>query len=113
MIDEEKFWKKKRFPVAAVPWTDEVNSTPIEDMRQWIVYLGNIYARYGNQIEFNIKTFQYITQSYELKKWKIKISKPSDIISLLMVDVVINENLLIGKVIIKSTGNYHLEATVL
>jgi|ERR1700722_4367919 len=114
-INEEKIildWEERRKPSVAIPWTDWLNSTPIDDMRGWQRDLANFCGIYGNKIEFNIKTFNYISQSNEPKKWEVKISKPSDIVALLWsgktnpTDIFINENLSDGRVIVKSIGDY-------
>lgn len=122
--EEEKFkfdWELKRKPVTSILWTNILNSSPIEDMREWQKDLANICGIYGNVIEFNKITLKYVYESYEPKKWEIIINKLSDISSLLWsgnTKIIINEDLRDGIVIVKSIGEYlpdyykDIEATV-
>lgn len=117
-------WQIKTKPYASIVWTDYINCTPIKDLRNWQLDLANLCGIYGNVIEFNIKTFNYIPLCLEHKGWEVSMSKPSDLLALLgggrinPPEIIINENLKDGKVIIKSKGEFlpgyykDVEATV-
>ena len=118
----EKNWEIKRFPSSAITWDNIHNCGPIEDLRSWQKSLGEICGVFGNQIEFNYKTFSYIQRSQEYKRLEYKpIVVPSDLQNLLWSDanILINDSLKDGKIIVKSCEGISvpwykfIEATVL
>lgn len=52
---------------ATVPWTDRINSTPIDDMRGWQKIIGNDVGVYGSRFHMNSQTFQYLQRSNQAR----------------------------------------------
>lgn len=54
-------------PSAAVPWTDRVNSTPIDDMRAWQRIIGNDTGVYGSRFHMNSQTYEKLQRSNQAR----------------------------------------------
>lgn len=54
-------------PTAAIPWTDRVNATPIDDLRAWQVIIGNDLGVFGSRFHMNSTTFAYLQRSNQAR----------------------------------------------
>jgi hypothetical protein len=54
-------------PSAAVPWTDRINSTPIDDMRGWQKIIGNDAGVYGSRFHMNSQTYEKLQRSNQAR----------------------------------------------
>ena len=54
-------------PSAAVPWTDRINSTPIDDMRGWQKIIGNDIGVYGSRFHMNSQTYEKLQRSNQAR----------------------------------------------
>lgn len=54
-------------PSAAVPWTDRINSTPIDDIRGWQKIIGNDAGVYGSRLHMNSQTFEKLQRSNQAR----------------------------------------------
>jgi hypothetical protein len=54
-------------PSAGVPWTDRINSTPIDDLRAWQQIIGNDLGVFGSKIHMNSTTYQYLQRSNQAR----------------------------------------------
>ena len=76
-------------PSAAVPWTDRINSTPIDDMRGWQKIIGNDIGVYGSRFHMNSQTYEKLQRSNQARGYLTQtdrnnfIPKPQDICDLL------------------------------
>jgi hypothetical protein len=52
---------------AAIPWTDRVNSTPIDDLRAWQTVIANDIGVYASKIHMNTHTFSYLQRSNQAR----------------------------------------------
>jgi hypothetical protein len=52
---------------STVPWTDRINSTPIDDMRGWQKIIGNDAGVYGSRFHMNSQTYQYLQRSNQAR----------------------------------------------
>jgi hypothetical protein len=74
---------------ATVPWTDRMNSTPIEDMRGWQKIIGNDAGVYGSRFHMNSQTYQYLQRSNQARGYltqtdrNVFLPTPDDICTLL------------------------------
>jgi hypothetical protein len=74
---------------ATVPWTDRLNSTPIDDMRGWQKIIGNDAGVYGSRFHMNSQTYQYLQRSNQARGYltqtdrNVFLPKPEDIKTLL------------------------------
>lgn len=48
---------------ATVPWTDHINSTPIDDLRSWQMIVGNDVGVFASKIHMNTTTFSYLQRA--------------------------------------------------
>jgi hypothetical protein len=76
-------------PTAAVPWTDRINSTPIDDLRSWQKIIGNDAGVYGSRIHMNSQTYEKLQRSNQARGYltqtdrNVFIPTPDDICGLL------------------------------
>src|SRR3984957_2656978 len=76
-------------PSAAVPWTDRLNSTPIDDMRGWQKIIGNDAGVYGSRFHMNSQTYEKLQRSNQARGYLTQTDRntflptPEDICSLL------------------------------
>lgn len=76
-------------PSAAVPWTDRVNCTPIDDMRAWQKVIANDVGVYGSRFHMNSYTYEKLQRSNQARGYltqtdrNVFLPKPEDIESLL------------------------------
>lgn len=74
---------------ATVPWTDRLNSTPIDDMRGWQKIIGNDAGVYGSRFHMNSQTYQYLQRSNQARGYltqtdrNVFLPTPDDIKTLL------------------------------
>lgn len=76
-------------PTAAVPWTDRINATPIDDMRGWQKIIGNDAGVYGSRFHMNSQTYEKLQRSNQARGYLTQtdrntfIPTPEDICGLL------------------------------
>ena len=76
-------------PSAAVPWTDRINSTPIDDIRSWQKLIGNDAGVYGSRLHMNSQTYEKLQRSNQARGYLTETDRntflptPEDICSLL------------------------------
>lgn len=74
---------------AAVPWTDRINSTPIDDMRGWQKIIGNDAGVYGSRFHMNSQTWEKIERSNQARGYLTQTDRnlfkptPKDVCDLL------------------------------
>lgn len=74
---------------SAVPWTDRINATPIDDMRGWQKIIGNDAGVYGSRFHMNSQTYEKLQRSNQARGYltqtdrNVFLPKPEDIQSLL------------------------------
>lgn len=72
-----------------IPWTDKLNSTPIDDMRAWQKIIANDTGVYGSRFHMNSMTFQYLQRSNQARGYLTQtdrnnfLPKVDDILALL------------------------------
>jgi len=77
-------------PFSAIPWTDKVNSTPIDDLIAWQVQISNDIGVYGSRIHMNTNTWKKLQQSNQARGYltpgdrTVFLPKMSDVETLLM-----------------------------
>lgn len=77
-------------PSAAVPWTDRVNSTPIDDMRAWQQIIANDIGTWGSRFHMNSVTFAALQRANQPRGYLTQtdrnsfLPKVDDIIGLLL-----------------------------
>src|SRR5581483_8923505 len=54
-------------PSATVPWTDHINSTPIDDLRAWQQIVANDVGIFASKIHMNSITFAYLQRSNQAR----------------------------------------------
>lgn len=54
-------------PNAAIPWSDRVNATPIDDMRAWQQIVGNDIGVFASKMHMNSNTFAYLQRSNQAR----------------------------------------------
>lgn len=86
-------------PVAAVPWTDRANSTPIDDLRAWQFQVAQDIGMYGSRIHMNTNTYTFLQRSNQARGY---LSPTDRNIMLPRVDDI--ENLLYGATPSDSNG---------
>lgn len=76
-------------PKAAVPWTDKINATPIDDIRSWQKIIANSVGVYGSRIHMNSYTYEKLQRSNQARGYltpsdrNVFLPKPEDIAALL------------------------------
>lgn len=76
-------------PSSGVPWTDRVNSTPIDDLRAWQQIVANDLGVFGSKIHMNSNTFQYLQRANQTRGYltptdrNISLAKAEDVLALL------------------------------
>ena len=76
-------------PSASVPWTDRVNSTPIDDLRAWQLIIANDVGVFGSRIHMNSTTYSYLQRSNQARGYltptdrNLALPKKEDIEALL------------------------------
>lgn len=76
-------------PSASVPWTDRVNSTPIDDLRAWQLIVANDVGVFGSKIHMNSTTYSYLQRSNQARGYltptdrNLALPKKEDIEALL------------------------------
>jgi hypothetical protein len=74
---------------AGVPWTDRINSTPIDDMRGWQKIIGNDAGVYGSRLHMNSQTWEKIERSNQARGYLTQTDRnlfkptPQDVCDLL------------------------------
>ena len=64
-------------PSASVPWTDRINSTPIDDMRAWQKIIGNDIGVYGSRFHMNSYTFEKLQRSNQARGYLTQTDRNS------------------------------------
>lgn len=52
---------------SAIPWTDRLNSTPIDDLRGWQKIIGNDAGVYGSRMHMNSQTYEKLQRSNQAR----------------------------------------------
>lgn len=74
---------------SAVPWTDRLNSTPIDDMRGWQKIIGNDAGVYGSRFHMNSQTWEKLEKSNQARGYLTQTDRnlfkptPEDVCDLL------------------------------
>jgi hypothetical protein len=64
-------------PSATIPWTDRINSTPIDDMRAWQKIIGNDIGVYGSCFHMNSYTYEKLQRSNQARGYLTETDRNS------------------------------------